>query len=52
VDEHLVQLATRIPKDLHREVKLFCVVNDTSVMDFVTAAIEEKLKRDRRKKQS
>jgi hypothetical protein len=38
-----VQLATRIPKSLHREVRLHCVTVDTSVMDFVVKAIEEKL---------
>jgi hypothetical protein len=38
-----VQLATRIPKSLHRDLKLHCVTVDTSVMDFVVKAIEEKL---------
>jgi hypothetical protein len=38
-----VQLATRIPKSLHRELRLHCVTVDTSVMDFVVKAIEEKL---------
>jgi hypothetical protein len=38
-----VQLATRIPKSLHREVRLHCVTVETSVMDFVVKAIEEKL---------
>jgi hypothetical protein len=40
-----VQLATRIPKSLHRELKLHCVHADTSVMDFVVAALKEKLAR-------
>ena len=44
-DEPIAQLATRIPKDLHRRLKLHCVTHDTSVMDFVTQAIEEKLGR-------
>jgi predicted HicB family RNase H-like nuclease len=44
-DEVLIQLATRIPKGLHREIKLFCVQTSISVMDFVAAALEEKLKR-------
>lgn len=35
------QLATRIPKDLHREVKQQCVADDTSVMAFVTAALQQ-----------
>ena len=38
-----VQLATRIPKSRHRDLKLHCVAVDTSVMDFVAKAIEEKL---------
>ena len=38
-----VQLATRIPKSLHRDLKLHCVTVDTSVMDFVVTAIEERL---------
>lgn len=43
-----VQLATRIPKQLHRELKLFCVKSDVSVMDFVVSALEDKLQRDSR----
>jgi predicted HicB family RNase H-like nuclease len=43
-DEVWVQLATRIPKGLHRDLKLHCVEAETSVMDFVTKAIEEKLR--------
>ena len=41
-----VQLATRIPKALHRELKLHCVKNDVSVMEFVVRALEEKLGRE------
>ena len=37
------QLSTRIPKSLHRELKLHCVTVRTPVMDFVVKAIEEKL---------
>ena len=44
-DEAWVQLATRIPKTLHRELKLHCVQSDTSVMDFVVSAIRERLAR-------
>jgi predicted HicB family RNase H-like nuclease len=39
-----VQLATRIPKPLHRDLKLHCVQAEISVMEFVTKAIGEKLK--------
>ena len=48
-EEPWVQLATRIPKPLHRQLKLFCVTRDTSVMDFVVAALEEKLARPGRR---
>jgi hypothetical protein len=42
-DEPWTQLATRIPKALHRQLRLHCVKSDTSVMDFVTVALREKL---------
>ena len=44
-DDVLIQLATRIPKGLHREIKLFCVQSSISVMEFVAAALEEKLRK-------
>jgi predicted HicB family RNase H-like nuclease len=37
------QLATRIPKELHRRLKVYCVTHDIALMDFVTEALEEKL---------
>ena len=40
------QLATRIPKTLHRSLKLYCVQTETSVMAFVVDAIQEKLARE------
>ena len=46
--EAWTQLATRIPKELHRRLKLHCVTNDISVMDFVVAALKEKLARQGR----
>jgi predicted HicB family RNase H-like nuclease len=46
-EEAWTQLATRIPKELHRRLKLRCVTTDTSVMDFVVAALKEKLARTR-----
>ena len=42
-DEPVGQLATRIPKDLRRRLKLHCVTHEIAVQDFVTQAIEEKL---------
>jgi len=44
-EDVLIQLATRIPKGLHREIKLYCVHTGISVMEFVAAALEEKLRR-------
>jgi len=48
--EAWTQLATRIPKELHRRLKLHCVTNDIAVMEFVVEAIEEKLGRKPRPK--
>jgi len=44
-DEPVAQLATRIPKELHRRLKLHCVTHDILLQHFVTGAIEEKLGR-------
>ena len=44
-DEPWTQLATRIPKELHRSLRLYCVTHDIALMQFVVAAIEEKLGR-------
>jgi len=40
-----VQLATRIPKALHRKLRLHCVSKEIRLMDFVWKALEEKLAR-------
>jgi predicted HicB family RNase H-like nuclease len=48
-DDILVQLATRVPRELHREIKLHCVANGLSVMDFVAEALTTKLKVERRR---
>jgi len=42
-EEVLTQLATRIPKELHRRLKTYCVTHDIAVMHFVVEAIEEEL---------
>jgi len=42
-DEPWTQLATRIPKELHRRLRIYCVMHDIVLMHFVAAAIEEKL---------
>jgi predicted HicB family RNase H-like nuclease len=44
-EEPQTQLATRIPKELHRRLKLYCVTHDIVLMHFVVAAIEEQLGR-------
>ena len=42
-DEPQVQLATRIPKELHRMLLLHCVSSGILLKDFVTMALREKL---------
>jgi hypothetical protein len=37
------QLATRIPRNLHHRLKLYCVTHDMPLMQFVLEAIETKL---------
>jgi predicted HicB family RNase H-like nuclease len=44
-EEPWTQLATRIPKELHRRLKLHCVTHEIAVMHFVVEAVEEKLGR-------
>ena len=46
-DESWTQLATRIPKELHRRLRVYCVTHDIVLMHFVAVAIEEKLGRKR-----
>lgn len=43
-----VQLATRIPKDLHRQLKLHCVQREESIMDFMVEAIRDRLAKNGR----
>ena len=42
-EEPLTQLATRIPKELHRRLKLYCVTHEIALMHIVVEAIEEEL---------
>ena len=44
-DEPVAQLSTRIPKELHRRLKLHCVTHEIMLQQFVRDAIEEKLGR-------
>ena len=48
-DEEWGQLATKIPKELHRRLKLHCVRTEVSVQDFVTRALREKLDHEGRR---
>ena len=41
--EAWTQLATRIEKKLHRELKLYCVKHELPIQEFITAAIRAKL---------
>ncbi len=51
-DDVLIQLATRIPKTLHREIKLHCVSSGISVMEFVAAALEDRLRKNAAKRKA
>ena len=46
-DENLVQLATRVPLRIARDLKEFCVRYDVRMQDFVRGALSEKLARSR-----
>ncbi len=48
-DEEWNQLATKVPQELHRRLKLHCVSTDVLVQDFVTQAVREKLDREGRR---
>jgi transcriptional regulator with XRE-family HTH domain len=39
-------IVTRIPADVHRRIKVHCVMNGVTLESFVAAAITEKLQRD------
>ena len=41
----MTQLATRIPKDLLRRLKVYCVTHEIMLQQFVRDAIEERLGR-------
>ena len=47
-EDFLVQLATRIPRRIARDVKAYCVRNDIRLQSFVRSALQEKLTRGRR----
>jgi hypothetical protein len=43
--EPLIQMATRIPRSLHRAVRVHCVEKGQTLMAFVVEACREKLRR-------
>ena len=50
--EDMIQLATRIPARLHRAIRMHCVQDDTSVMEFVAEALQERLKKTQRRRRN
>ena len=47
-EEHVwVQLSVRIPRTLHKALRVHCTYAETSLMDFVSKALEEHLARAR-----
>ncbi len=46
-EEDLVQLATRIPRRIARDLKEFCVRNDVRMQSFIRAALAERLAKSR-----
>ena len=44
-DEPSVQMATRIPASLLMKLRVHCVEQERSIMDFVADAVREKLRR-------
>ena len=38
-------LNTRVPKDLIKRVKIYCAEHETTVQEFITQTLEEKLNR-------
>jgi hypothetical protein len=38
-----VQLGTRMPRTLHRRLKLYCITKETTLQDFLNAAVEQTL---------
>ena len=48
-DAETTRLATRVPKSLHRRLRLHCVQKGITIVSFVTEAVHEKL-HGRRKK--
>jgi hypothetical protein len=46
-EEQLVQLATRVPRRIVRQLKEFCVRHDVRMQSFVRTALSEKLTRSR-----
>jgi len=45
-NKDIKMLNTRISKDIIRYIKVFCAQQEISVQEFVTEAVEDKLKKD------
>ena len=48
-EEPVSTLGVRIPKSLHKRLKLFCVEHDLEIQKFVAEAIEDKLSEQEQK---
>ena len=44
-DAPLIQLSSRIPRELQRRLRVHCIESETTIMDFTVAAIREQLER-------
>ncbi len=48
-EETLVNLNARVPRDVWRRVKVQCTRNGRLLRSFITEALEERLRRERRR---
>ena len=44
------QLATRVPRALHRRMRVHCVVSGATIQSFVESALEHKLEKAKRRR--
>jgi len=49
-DKKSIMLSARIPADLHKKIKHLCVERDISIQEFVFQALQEKYKKESKKK--
>jgi len=49
-EETLVNLNARVPRDVWRRVRLHCLRQDCLLRAFITEALDERLRRERRRR--